>query len=351
MSRFQRVAELTAFVVRSVHCRFPPALLPRIPDVFAMRPNFLVRRMFVARAFLAAAATVATLPTDAIAQRSTPVPRAAPPPPPDVYIASLTITRGTVNVGAPLNITDRPGYDNQPAFLSDGSGVFFTSVRDDSQADIYRYDIAARRTTRVTTSAPESEYSASPIEAGKAISVIRVERDSTQRLWKVPLVGGEPSVILERVKPVGYHAWADDNTLALFVLGSPNSLQLADVRRGTADTIATNIGRSLHRVPGTRTISFVRKVSPTEWWVESLEVSTRATKRLVRLPEGIEDYAWLPDGSVVCGRGGALLRWSGKAGDDWRTIADLSSAGIGGITRLAVSPQGDRLAFVAEGRM
>ena len=139
--------------------------------------------------------------------------------------------------------------------------------------------------------------------------------------------------------------------LALFVLGSPNSLQLADVRRGSADTIATGIGRSLHRIPETRTISFVRKVSPTEWWIESLDVSSRATKRLVRLPEGIEDYAWLADGSVVCGRGSTLLRWSGVAGDAWRAIADLSSAGVGGITRLAVSPRGDRIAFVAEGRM
>jgi hypothetical protein len=338
----------TGFVVRSGHFRTPRALLPRIPDVFAMPPNFLVRTCF-AHLLLAAVATVATLPTDASAQRSTPAPRSAPPP--DVYVAPLMVARGTVNVGAPLNITDRPGYDNQPAFLGDGSGIFFTSVRDDAQADIYRYDIASRRTTRVTTSAPESEYSATPIEAGKAISVIRVERDSTQRLWKLPLGGGEPSVILERVKPVGYHAWADDNTLALFVLGNPNSLQLADVRRGTADTIATGIGRSLHRAPGTRTISFVRKLSPTEWWIESLDVATRATTRLVQLPDGVEDYAWLPDGSVLCGRGSALLRWSGKAGEEWQTIADLSGAGIGGITRLAVSPRGDRLAFVAEGRM
>ena len=36
--------------------------------------------------------------------------------------------------------------------------------------------------------------------------------------------------------------------------------------------------------------------------------------------------------------------------DLWKEIADLSSAGVKGITRLAVSPRGDRLAFVADGR-
>ena len=162
----------------------------------------------------------------------------------------------------PLNITDRAGYDNQPSFTSDQKGVFFTSVRDDAQADIYRYDIATKQTTRVTTTAPESEYSATPIDGGRAISIVRVERDSAQRLWRFPLDGSAPSVILERVRPVGYHAWADDHTLALFVLGSPNTLQLADTRSGAAETLASGIGRSLHRIPGTNRISFVRKVAP-----------------------------------------------------------------------------------------
>jgi hypothetical protein len=271
-------------------------------------------------------------------------------PQPDVYLASITIRDGQPAVGPPMNITDRPGYDNQPAFFGDGSALLFTSVRDDAQADIYRYHIATRRVTRVTATAPESEYSATAIDGGRAISVVRVERDSTQRLWRFPLDGGPPTVILEGVRPVGYHAWADDHTLALFVLGTPNTLRLADTRSGSADTIATGIGRSLHRVPGTRTISFVRKVSPTEWWIERLDVATRRTARLVRLPEGVEDYAWMPGGSVVAGRGSTLLWWSGQGGDDWRPVADLSSAGVKGITRLAVSPGGDRLAFVAEGR-
>ncbi|HTK54612.1 MAG TPA: hypothetical protein VL308_22120 [Gemmatimonadaceae bacterium] len=290
------------------------------------------------------------LVTAATASAQVPASRPSPPPP-DVYIASITPQRGAATVGAPMNITDRPGYDNQPSFSGDQRGVFFTSVRDDAQADIYRYDLGTKRTTRVTTTAPESEYSATPIDGGSAISVVRVERDSAQRLWRFPLDGGAPSVILERVRPVGYYAWADDHTLALFVLGSPNTLQLADTRTGKSDTIATDIGRSLHRIPGTHRVSFVRKVGPTEWWIESLDPASRETARLVRLPEGVEDYAWLPDGSILCGRESRLLRWSGKAGNEWREIADLATAGVKDITRLAVNARGDRIAFVADGRM
>ena len=323
------------------------ALLPHSPTVFTIKRNFLARRgrrsLFSVNGFL----TLVTAAT-ASAQQA-PVARSAPAPP-DVYIAPITLHRGAATVGVPMNITDRPGYDNQPSFAEDDRGVFFTSVRDDAQADIYRYDPGTKRTTRVTATAPESEYSATPIDAGSAISVVRVERDSTQRLWRFPLNGGAPTVILERVRPVGYYAWADDHTLALFVLGSPNTLQLADTRTGNADTIATNIGRSLHRIPGTQRISFVRKSSPTEWWIESLDPVRRDTVRLVRLPEGVEDYAWLPDGSILCGRESRLLQWSGKAGDEWREIADLGTAGVKGITRLTVNARGDRIAFVADGR-
>jgi len=315
--------------------------------VFAIKRNFIAaagrRARFSANGFVAVV-TAAT----ASAQQPT---VARPAPPPDVYVAAITLRRGVATVGVPMNITDRPGYDNQPSFTEDQRGIFFTSVREDAQADIYRYDLGTKHTSRVTTTAPESEYSATPIDGGSAISVVRVERDSTQRLWRFPLDGAVPTVILERVRPVGYYAWADDHTLALFVLGSPNTLRLADTRTGSTDTIATNIGRSLHRIPGTRRVSFVRKAAPTEWWIESLDPASRATTRLVRLPDGVEDYAWLPDGSILCGRESRLLLWSGKAGDQWREIADLGTAGVKGITRLAVNAPGDRIAFVADGRV
>jgi len=319
------------------------ALVPHNPTVFAYKRNFFAascrRAPFAVNGVLAVA----------VGAQQAPATRSAPPPP-DVYIASIALHRGVATVGVPMNITDRPGYDNQPSFTENQRGVFFTSVRDDAQADIYRYDLGTKHTTRVTTTAPESEYSATPIDGGSAISVVRVERDSAQRLWRFPLDGGVPTVILERVRPVGYYAWADDHTLALFVLGSPNTLQLADTGTGKSDTITTNIGRSLHRIPGTHRISFVRKDTVTEWWIESLDPASRQTTRLVRLPDGVEDYAWLPDGSILCGRDSKLVRWSGKAADEWHEIADFASAGVKGITRLATNARGDQIAFVADGR-
>lgn len=264
----------------------------------------------------------------------------------DVFVATLDTRAGAVHVGVPRNVTNRVGYDNQPSFTRDGGAIFYTSTREDAQADIYRYVLATGRETRVTRTAPESEYSATEVPGGGAISVIRVERDSAQRLWRIPLHGGEESVILPALKPVGYHAWADATHIAMFVLGDPPVLVLGDLTTGRSDTVMANIGRSLHRIPGGRHISFVSKAYENAFWVMELDVDSREMRPLARLPQGVEDYAWLPDGRLIAGSGSKLLVCDLSTRATWAEVADLKDAGISGITRLAVSPRGDRLAIV-----
>src|SRR5438876_5408877 len=185
----------------------------------------------------------------------------APPPDTEIFLAMLSL-RSTPAVGRPTNITSSPGYDNQPSFTPDGAAIFFTSNRGGSQTDIFRYDIASGATSRIT-STPEGEYSPTVTPDGAHLSVVRVEADGTQRLWRFTLAGAQPELVLERVKPVGYHAWADDHTLALFVLGQPATLQLADTRTGASDILVRGIGRSLQRIPLAGTISFVERVGPS----------------------------------------------------------------------------------------
>lgn len=267
------------------------------------------------------------------------------PPSTDIFLVGLTGRGPTLALrDSPRNVTERPGYDNQPSWALDGRSFYYTSVRDDGQADIYRYDLVSGSVRRVTNTAPESEYSATVTPDGRALSVIRVERDSTQRLWRFPLDGGAPSLILPGLKPAGYHAWADERTLVLFVLGSPNALVIADAAGQHADTVARNVGRSLHRIPGTTHVSFVRKVTDDEWWIEELDSSARTMTRRARLPRGVEDYAWTPSGVLLCGDGSRLLRWSGNA---WESLGDLASSGVTTITRLAVSPGEEWVAVVA----
>jgi hypothetical protein len=264
----------------------------------------------------------------------------------DVFLVSIAPRNGAFTVTGARNLTNRPGYDNQPAWSVDGQQIYFTSVREGEQADIYRVPADGGAATRITTTSPESEYSATLMPGGGALSVIRVERDSTQRLWSVPLDGSPGRVILERIKPVGYHTWVGATTVALFVLGSPNTLQVATTTSGHADTVVTSIGRSLHTTRDGQ-VSFVHKVSATEWWLTLLDPATRQTKRLVRMPPRVEDYAWTPDGRVLAGEGSVLKLFDPRADAAWQAVADLSSMGMTSITRLAVSPGGRSIAVVA----
>jgi len=270
------------------------------------------------------------------------------PPATDIYLAGLRVARGRVTVDAPVNVTARPGYDNQPFFLPDGRAFLYTSVREDGQADIYRYDIAGKNSTRLTTT-PESEYSPTPLPNRTGFSVIRVEADSTQRLWAFDRDGSQPRLVLDSIKPVGYHAWADDHALVLFVLGSPPTLQIADAGSPGArgEVVAHDIGRSLQRIPRRASVSFVQRDSVAGPWLEALDVRSRSVTKLVQPPQGADFFAWTPGGIVLTASGTKLYQWDPQRGDAWEEVADLAGAGLTNVTRLAVSPKGDRLAIVA----
>ena len=87
----------------------------------------------------------------------------------DIYIADLKIEDEGTEVGSPINITNRNGYDNQPMFLPDGLSLLYTSIRMDRQADIYRYDLIDKSTIRITRT-QESEYSPTIMPNGKHFS-------------------------------------------------------------------------------------------------------------------------------------------------------------------------------------
>ena len=263
----------------------------------------------------------------------------------EIFLVSLSRSGGKLTATGARNLTNRPGYDNQPHWSRDGATLYFT-VRDETQTDIYGIEPASGRLTRVKMTAPESEYSATVMPAGNAVSVIRVERDSAQRLWSVPLDGSAGKPVFENIKPVGYHTWANDSLVALFVLGSPNTLQLANAKTGRADTIVTSIGRSLHTTRDGQ-VSFVHKVSAEEWWLTLLDPRTKQTRRLVRMPPKVEDYAWTPDGVVLAGEGSVLKSFDPGRGGAWEVVADLAPFGLTSITRLSVSPRGDGVAVVA----
>ena len=269
------------------------------------------------------------------------------PPATDIYLVDMHKQGERIVIGVPENITNRDGYDNQPFFLPDSQGLLYTSIRD-GQADSYRYEFASKP-TKAMTQTPESEYSPTPMPDGKYFSVVRVELDTAliQRLWKFPFDGGKPSLVLKDINPVGYHAWGNENTLGLFVLGNPPTFQLADIRSGKGEVLAERIGRSMHKIPAQDAISFLHKLPDTEWWIKKLDLATQEIMLLAKPIAGNEFYAWLPDGTIAMAKDSKIYRWQEKSPSEWQLIADFSKKGLKGITRLAASPDGKYMAVEA----
>jgi len=279
-----------------------------------------------------------------------PVP-AAPPPGTDIYLLPLMGGFASMPTAKPLPVSVAPGYDNQPSFSPDGGRILFAANRDGKQIDVFVFDRATSRVLQLTQTA-ENENSPTYLPAGVGdaggFSVVRTEPDKTQRLWRFDAQGGNPQVVLTGIKPVGYHAWVDSDLLALFVLGPPSTLRIASIKSGKAEIVADNISRSLHRIPGTRMVSFVHREPSGEFWVKQIDIDSKKIEPLVKAVEGSpeRDMTWLPDGKTMAMSSGTkVFSWArGAAG--WTEVFDAASLKLGAITRLAVAPKGDAIAIV-----
>lgn len=268
----------------------------------------------------------------------------------DIWLLDMSISGEKFTFENALNITARDGYDNQPSFTPASGSVLYTSIREDNQADVYRYDIALKKTIQVTKT-PTSEYSPSVMPGGKYISVVMVEKDSAQRLWKFPLNGGEPVVMFPTIDSIGYYAWFNKKSAAFFILTKPFTLQLAHTSKSSTQLLGRNIGRSIHHIQkgGQDLILYVyTPVNETSKYIVACDDKGKHDYLSpVKTVEESEDIAVIDNRIVVMAKGSKLYKYDLWKDNIWHEIADLSSFGISNITRLAISPDKKRIALVS----
>ena len=261
---------------------------------------------------------------------------------PEVYVGDFKYSEGGITVNNLKNISQSPFYDNQPSFLPDDSGLLFASIRpDESNLDIAHYDIESD-SIRWITDLEGGEYSPTAMPGGEYFSAIRSEPE--QLLWKLPLKEGDASVLVPG-EIIGYHAWYDDNTLYTFVLSTPFTFvefKLGDeIQR---EVIAENPGRSIHKVPDKSEVSFIDKSDSTNWVVKTYSPETESFKSLVSTPENSEDMFWIDGDTFLIGDANNLMVWNKAEG--YTGPYKILDGESGQITRLALSPNRDKIALV-----
>ena len=263
----------------------------------------------------------------------------------EVFLGDLSISESGISVTNLENITNNPGYDNQPSFLVDGGAILLASTRE-NQTDVALYDIENKKLNYLNSTPSFSEYS--PVQTPNKIyiSFIILGEDGTQQFWQITPSKRDPE-ILESEDVIGYYAWYDQNSYLCFVLAtedSPSTLQFHNHSTGEKKILGENPGRSIHKIPGTNALSFIDK-NESPWMIKSYTPENGEIKEITNTLEEVEDMAWTPDGAIIMGKGNTLNVWTED--NNWSDPVQIFDS-EGTISRLAVSPDGTQIAIVFE---
>lgn len=253
--------------------------------------------------------------------------------------------------GSAKKLTDRSGYDNQPYFINNKQLVF-SSIDEKGNSEIILYSFDKDNFTNMTRTEGKSEFSPKLTDCGKYISAVTVEEDSSQRLWLYPINFGEPELLYDDIEPVGYYDWYN-NTAAMYLLGKPNHLVYPYSRENVV-TIAENIGRNVQKRPKTSEITYLDKGASvvlngkSTHEIKFFDLEEKVSGNFGTSMGECEDFVWVDKNTLLIAQGQSLYIKKVNKNQEWDKIANVSLAGYGNISRLAVSPKGDKLVLVME---
>lgn len=268
----------------------------------------------------------------------------------EIYLFDLIKDGDNFIIKNPVNISNNKGYDNQPSFTEDGRSILFSSFRN-GQMDIAKYEIYDGFRTWITDT-EASEYSPLPYPSKKKyFTCVRLEKDGKQLLYKYFYKNKEPVVLIPNLK-VGYYLWLDKKSVVSFVLGDVETLQVSDFKYKIKYPIEKNIGRSLQKIPynmdiGSNLVSYISK-DHEEPEIYAINTKTSDNVYLADALENSEDLVWTVDGTILMGHMDKVYKLKPGIDKDWIPVNIESNLPVNKVTRMAVSPNGKKIAIVVK---
>ena len=267
----------------------------------------------------------------------------------DISLSTLVWIDGLPRIADRRVVTQRGLYDNQPAF--DGAGGFyFTSETGNNQTDIFHLDTTSGEVTPVTRTPEESEYSPRPSPDGLSVTYIHQAPGGYGGQVYRHMLDGSSTGPVHEYGPAGYYALsADQSQMLLFALTDPFSLRWVNLALGIEDDVTTGLGRALYSAPDGQSAYFTLEHPEGGYIINQFSFADSSVTPVFRLPGETEDYAVFtnPEGELawLAASDGTLYYRDTHA--SWQPVDDLAAMGLTGISRLAVSPDADQLAIVA----
>lgn len=274
----------------------------------------------------------------------------------DIYLIDIKKQEvGGLTFEKAVNISNHPGYDNQPSFSSDGEFIYFTQMKD-STTEIKRLFSSDpnKYTGDFALSPSTSEYS--PTSFSKSgIIVVRVEEDGKTQRLAIQSFKGKSKTYLPKVDSIGYFCLLPKNKIAAFILSSKNELahelRLIDTKSQKETFIDDSIGRCIRLAPDSSAIVYVKKSADGKHKLMRYNFHNSSITTLFETVEGAEDFLFYDNTRIWMAKDNVLYEyWMAAKFPHWSEMKEFSSTNshLKTITRLNLSPDKTRLVLVAE---
>jgi dipeptidyl aminopeptidase/acylaminoacyl peptidase len=252
------------------------------------------------------------------------------------FIAAVLLVPGLQAAG---HLTIDQAIDiRQPSdlqFSPDGKRVALTvqepPAAKPAQRHIWVYDTASRELHQWTYS-PKSESSPRWSPDGRTLAFVS-DRGEGNQIWLLPATGGEAVELTSARNSVSSFRWSPDGKRIAFLASDPRTTEEERKQKEQDDA----------RV--------IDAPHPARIW--TVDVSTKAVRRITSGAWHWRDLAWMPDGSHILASG------TDRPADEHRGLERLCSVALedgavkevfapkGPFQRIQVSPKGSAVAFVS----
>ena len=257
----------------------------------------------------------------------------------EVFLGPLDMRDGRFVVGEMKNISNHPGYDNQPSFFPDGRSVVFSSeagsvAETGLGIQAIRYDLSTGKRTTLS-----KVRGFSPTPAGDGFMTLR---EGT--VWQYD-ANGKGRALLPDVKTAGYFVRFDDDNWILFM--NEEQRHIAIWNGKTLERVVPGAITAPYRIPGQRAVTFVVQEGDTKKLMRMDLAGDRGTV-LATIPfKTGGHHVWTSRGTLLMASGNAIHEWNPAKAADWPVVHRFDEPDLQGITRIALSPSEDRIAVVS----
>jgi len=269
----------------------------------------------------------------------------------DLWLFSIKNEKEKLSLLKGENITNRPGYDNQPAFSNDDKSIYYVSIREDKQSDIYTYLISNKKSIPFTKS-KESEYSPTLISGGLLIACVTVLEDSSQVIHALNKKDASLSYYPDRkfedrqlnsFDSVGYFTFLNADTILYYKLTQPHSLRARSLKKGTDVFIAESPVRGFKAINRNQFIYGIKDSSKVAYY--KYDCILHKAFKYCDYNSLSEDIIWHKDMGLLKSEGATILQYDEKQ-QKWNMLLDFSSYGIKKITRFVFDSQTKKIVIV-----